>query len=92
MSARAGWGRTVAWALLFLGGVLMVTPFVYMLSTSLKPNAEVYELSLLPRTPTHRTPQRLPRGDGWRWPRSAACGSRRRGSATPRQSYRHRTT
>ncbi len=45
-------GRVVAWALLLLGGVLMVMPFVYMLATSFKPNAEVYELSLLPRAPT----------------------------------------
>jgi len=45
-------GRVMAWTLLFLGGVLMVMPFVYMLATSFKPNAEAYELSLLPRAPT----------------------------------------
>ena len=50
-AARAA-GADGVGALLFLGGVLMVMPFVYMLSTSLKENAEVYQLSLLPRSPT----------------------------------------
>ena len=55
-----GRGRPVAvWGLLLLGGVLMVMPFVYMLSTSLKQNAEVYELSLLPRAPTLDNYRRL---------------------------------
>jgi multiple sugar transport system permease protein len=45
-------GRIVAWTCLFLGGVVMVLPFVYMLATSFKDNSEVYELSLLPRYPT----------------------------------------
>ena len=45
-------GRIVAWTCLFLGGVVMILPFVYMLATSLKDNSEVYELSLLPRHPT----------------------------------------
>ena len=45
-------GRMVAWTCLFLGGIVMVLPFVYMLATSLKDNSEVYELSLLPRHPT----------------------------------------
>jgi multiple sugar transport system permease protein len=65
---RAGAGRAVAWALLFAGGVLMVLPFVYMLSTSLKPNAEVYELSLLPRAPTLHNYRRLLGAAGFpRW-------------------------
>src|SRR5262249_33568752 len=58
----------VPWALLLAGGVLMVTPFVYMLSTSLKPNAEVYELSLLPRAPTLANYRRLLGASGFpRW-------------------------
>ena len=45
-------GRIIAWTCLFLGGVVMILPFVYMLATSLKDNSEVYELSLLPHHPT----------------------------------------
>jgi len=45
-------GRLVAWTLLFLGGVVMVMPFVYMLATSFKYNNEVYQLALLPKEPT----------------------------------------
>ena len=45
-------GRIVAWTCLFLGGIVMILPFVYMLATSLKDNSEVYELSLLPHHPT----------------------------------------
>ena len=45
-------GRIVAWTCLFLGGLVMILPFVYMLATSLKDNSEVYELSLLPHHPT----------------------------------------
>jgi multiple sugar transport system permease protein len=61
-------GHVVAWTLLLAGGVLMVTPFVYMLSTSLKPNAEVYELSLLPRAPTLANYGRLVGASGFpRW-------------------------
>jgi len=61
-------GRAVAWALLLAGGVLMVMPFVYMLSASLKPSAEVYELSLLPRAPTLANYRRLGGASGFpRW-------------------------
>ncbi len=60
--------RTIVWALLFLGGVLMVMPFVYMLSTSLKQSAEVYQLSLLPRSPTLGNYRRLAAASGFpRW-------------------------
>jgi multiple sugar transport system permease protein len=45
-------GRIVAWTVLFLGGVVMILPFVYMLATSFKDNSEVYDLTLLPRHPT----------------------------------------
>jgi multiple sugar transport system permease protein len=58
----------IAWLLLFLGGVLMVLPLVYMLSTSLKHNVEVYELSLLPRAPTLANYRRLITASGFlRW-------------------------
>ncbi len=45
-------GRILAWTLLFLGGVLMVMPFAFMLATSLKDNSEIYDLTLLPKAPT----------------------------------------
>ena len=74
MSLAGGWGRPgrprrmIVWALLFLGGVLMVMPFVYMLSTSLKQSAEVYQLSLLPRSPTLANYRRLTAASGFpRW-------------------------
>jgi multiple sugar transport system permease protein len=60
--------RAVVWVLLLAGGILMVMPFVYMLSTSLKSNTEVYELSLLPRTPTLANYRRLTGASGFpRW-------------------------
>ena len=66
-AARAA-AAAIVWALLLLGGVLMVMPFVYMLSTSLKQNAEVYELSLLPRSPTLANYRRLTGASGFpRW-------------------------
>jgi multiple sugar transport system permease protein len=65
---RARAGRAAVWTLLLLGGVLMVLPFVYMLSTSLKQSAEVYELSLLPRSPTLANYRRLAGASGFpRW-------------------------
>lgn len=45
-------GRIIAWTLLFLGGVVMVTPLAFMFSTSLKDSAQVYDLALLPSAPT----------------------------------------
>ena len=46
----------------------MVTPLGYMLVTSIKPNAEVYELSLLPRAPTLDNYRRLGGASGFpRW-------------------------
>ena len=45
-------GRIVIWTLLFLGGVAMIMPIIYMLSTSLKYPHEVYNLSLIPDEPT----------------------------------------
>ena len=45
-------GRIAVFTLLLLGGVVMVTPLLFMLATSLKTGAEVYELSFLPHAPT----------------------------------------
>src|SRR5262249_47366749 len=60
--------RPVAWALLLLGGLLMVAPFGYMLGASFKGSAEVYELSLVPRAPTLANYRRLFGASGFpRW-------------------------
>jgi multiple sugar transport system permease protein len=40
------------WILLMAGGVLMIIPIVYMLSTSLKWPHEIYNLSIIPEEPT----------------------------------------
>ncbi|WP_372424477.1 carbohydrate ABC transporter permease [Salinarimonas chemoclinalis] len=45
-------GRIVAWTLLFIGGVVMVTPLLFMFSTSLKTAGQVYDLRLIPANPT----------------------------------------
>ncbi|MBL0406566.1 carbohydrate ABC transporter permease [Microvirga aerilata] len=45
-------GRIVAWTLLFIGGVIMVTPLLFMLSTSLKDASQVYDLRIIPAVPT----------------------------------------
>ena len=45
-------GRTIAWTLLFIGGVIMVTPLLFMLSTSLKDASQVYDLRVIPVAPT----------------------------------------
>ncbi|MFW5654715.1 MAG: carbohydrate ABC transporter permease [Roseicyclus sp.] len=48
---RRNWAQLIRWTLLFVGGVLMVMPIAYMLSTSLKWPFEVYNLSLIPEEP-----------------------------------------
>ncbi|MEJ6785169.1 carbohydrate ABC transporter permease [Aminobacter sp. Piv2-1] len=45
-------GRIIAWTLLFIGGLIMVTPLVFMFSTSLKTAGQVYDLRLIPAAPT----------------------------------------
>ncbi|MGR3591481.1 MAG: carbohydrate ABC transporter permease [Limimaricola soesokkakensis] len=45
-------GRIVTWTVLFIGGVLMVTPLLFMFSTSLKTAGQVYDLRLIPEAPT----------------------------------------
>lgn len=45
-------GQIIRWLLLFAGGVLMVMPIAYMISTSLKWPWEVYNVNLIPEEPT----------------------------------------
>jgi multiple sugar transport system permease protein len=45
-------GRIVAWTLLVIGGLIMVTPLAFMFSTSLKTAGQVYDLRLIPAAPT----------------------------------------
>ena len=45
-------GRVVAWTLLAIGAIVMVTPLVYMVATSLKPANEVYDATIFPQEPT----------------------------------------
>lgn len=45
-------GRVVMWTLLMMGGIAMVMPFVFMISTSLKYPHEIYDLRLIPNEPT----------------------------------------
>lgn len=40
------------WVLLMAGGILMVMPIIYMISTSLKWPHEIYNLSIIPEEPT----------------------------------------
>ncbi len=46
------YAQFIRWALLFAGGLVMVMPLVYMISTSLKYSFEVYNLNLIPEEPT----------------------------------------
>ncbi len=45
-------GRVLTWTLLFIGGIIMVTPLAYMFSTSFKTASQVYDLRLIPAEPT----------------------------------------
>jgi multiple sugar transport system permease protein len=45
-------GQVIRWTLLFLGGVVMLTPLLFMFSTSLKYSSDVYDLRLIPADPT----------------------------------------
>ena len=45
-------GRILTWTLLFIGGVIMVTPLAFMFSTSFKTAGQVYDLRLIPAAPT----------------------------------------
>ena len=45
-------GLILIWTLLFIGGVVMITPFALMLMTSLKTSTELYKLTIIPEEPT----------------------------------------
>ena len=45
-------GRIIAWTVLLLGGIVMMTPLLFMFSTSLKSAGQVYDLRLVPADPT----------------------------------------
>ena len=47
----ANMGQIVRWLTLFLGGILMIMPIAYMISTSLKWPHEIYDLALVPDEP-----------------------------------------
>ncbi len=58
----------VRWTILFIGGVLMVTPLLYMFSTSLKTPGQIYDLRLIPAEPTIANYLEVLReGDFMRW-------------------------
>ena len=44
-------GAIIAWTLLFIGGLIMVSPLLFMFSTSLKTAGQVYDLRLIPAEP-----------------------------------------
>ena len=46
------YAQFIRWILLFGGGILMIMPIIYMLSTSFKFPFEVYNLNLIPEEPT----------------------------------------
>lgn len=50
--ARARPGRILAWTLLFIGGLIMISPLLFMFSTSFKTADQVYDLRLIPAAPT----------------------------------------
>ena len=45
-------GAVLRWTLLFIGGLIMITPLLYMFSSSLKPGADIYDLRLIPARAT----------------------------------------
>ncbi len=51
-ASRHNYSHYLRWLVLFIGGVLMIMPIAYMLSTSFKYPHEVYNLNLLPEEPT----------------------------------------
>ena len=44
--------KIIIWTLLFLGGVVMITPLAFMISTSFKTGADVFSLGIIPKNPT----------------------------------------
>ncbi|ABD55503.1 carbohydrate ABC transporter permease [Jannaschia sp. CCS1] len=49
---KRNFAQFIRWALLFGGGLLMVMPLAYMISTSMKWPWEVYNIGLIPEEPT----------------------------------------
>ncbi|TWF58575.1 carbohydrate ABC transporter permease [Neorhizobium alkalisoli] len=45
-------GMILTWTLLFIGGLIMISPIAFMFSTSLKTADQVYDLRLIPAAPT----------------------------------------
>ena len=56
---RDKWGDALAFGALTLGALAMIGPFVWMISTSLKPVAEQFDMALIPHTPTLQNYPRL---------------------------------
>ena len=52
MKPRLAPDRVITWLLLLAGGIAMLTPLLFMFSTSLKGSADVYDLRLIPAAPT----------------------------------------
>ncbi len=50
--ARIRPGLIVTWTVLFIGGLIMVSPIAFMFSTSLKTADQIYDLRLIPAAPT----------------------------------------
>lgn len=48
---KANMGQIIRWLILFLGGLLMIAPIAYMISTSLKWPHEIYNVKLIPDEP-----------------------------------------
>ncbi len=51
-SSRLTWGMLLTYLLLSVGAIIMATPFIWMVLTSLKPATELVEFAFLPRNPT----------------------------------------
>lgn len=45
-------GRIIVWTLLFIGGLMMISPLLFMFATSFKTADQVYDLRLIPAAPT----------------------------------------
>ena len=45
-------GRIITWTLLFIGGLIMISPLAFMFATSFKTADQVYDLRLIPAAPT----------------------------------------
>ena len=58
----------ITWTVLLIGGLIMVTPLLYMFSTSLKSAGQVFDLRLIPVAPTFDNYVKvLANGDFMRW-------------------------